>query len=225
MRREDIAGQVFGRYTAVSYAGNRRWLCRCACGTEEIIWTSDLKSGKTKSCGCYRREHLSELRTIDLVGKVFGKLTVVDHAGSTNYRKSRWLCRCSCGNMTTVASPNLTNEGTISCGCARRDGIVYRTVEARAITAVYDARRRSRKAMTGGSFTPLQIERLKVLQRGKCACCHVKLGSNFHRDHITPLALGGSNDIHNIQLLCSPCNLSKGAKDPLDWAKLHGRLI
>ena len=29
-------------------------------------------------------------------------------------------------------------------------------------------------------------------------------------DHIVPLSRGGSNDDDNIQLLCLPCNLSKG---------------
>lgn len=31
-------------------------LCRCSCGTEKLIMTSNLELGKTKSCGCLARE-------------------------------------------------------------------------------------------------------------------------------------------------------------------------
>lgn len=40
-----------------------------------------------------------------------------------------------------------------------------------------------------------------------------------------PLARGGGNGIGNIQLLCPPCNLRKGSKDPIKWAQKNGRLL
>ena len=42
----------------------------------------------------------------------------------------------------------------------------------------------------------------------KCAKCGVV--KDLHIDHIVPLALDGSNDLDNLQLLCKTCNLSKG---------------
>lgn len=58
-RRRDVAGQVFGRLTAISDAGvvgKRRWLCRCECGVECVVPLDYLTSGKTRSCGCLKRE-------------------------------------------------------------------------------------------------------------------------------------------------------------------------
>jgi 5-methylcytosine-specific restriction endonuclease McrA len=40
-----------------------------------------------------------------------------------------------------------------------------------------------------------------------------------------PLKAGGTNDILNIQLLCKPCNLSKGAKHPIDFMQQRGFLL
>ena len=55
----DIAGQKFGRLTALRFshkklAGNRAhyWICVCDCGTEIVIRKCQLISGRTRSCGC-----------------------------------------------------------------------------------------------------------------------------------------------------------------------------
>ena len=76
-----------------------------------------MKSGKTKSCGCYRRE----LATKDLTGKVFGRLTVIEPAGKSNDNHIIWKCECSCGNLCEVNSHLLLSGGTRSCGCLKRE--------------------------------------------------------------------------------------------------------
>lgn len=93
------------------------------------------------------------------------------------------------------------------------------------ISLAYAHRRRARMLQSGGSFTPAQIRDLHKKQKGKCAICRDKLKRNFHRDHIVPLARGGSNLIHNIQLLCKACNLRKNAKDPIDFMQSEGYLL
>lgn len=39
-------------------------------------------------------------------------------------------------------------------------------------------------------------------------------------DHVVPVALGGSFHLHNLQLLCKPCNLAKGAT-VVDYRPFH----
>jgi hypothetical protein len=54
--------------------------------------------------------------------------------------------------------------------------------------------------------------------RGMCATCNtdltglVSVSSVEHYDHIVSLAEGGINDVTNLQLLCSACNLKKGRR-------------
>lgn len=86
-------------------------------------------------------------------------------------------------------------------------------------------KRRARKLGAEGYFTEQDIAQLKQQQRGRCAYCRVRLGDDFHRDHIISLAKGGSNWPSNIQLLCQPCNNRKHAKDPIVFAKEIGRLL
>lgn len=53
----DRTGHVFGRWTALSrISGQRKWLCKCECGTVKTVSTSHLRQGKSKSCGCLDRE-------------------------------------------------------------------------------------------------------------------------------------------------------------------------
>jgi hypothetical protein len=54
---------------------------------------------------------------INLIGHRFGRLTVVELAGSTPAGVALWRCRCDCGNVTTVNGQNLRRENTRSCGC------------------------------------------------------------------------------------------------------------
>lgn len=54
----NLMGQRFGRLVVISPASGKYtcWKCRCDCGLERIILTQLLVSGKTKSCGCLRKE-------------------------------------------------------------------------------------------------------------------------------------------------------------------------
>jgi hypothetical protein len=54
----------------------------------------------------------------DLTGEKFGKLTVLERAGS-KHGHMIWLCRCECGNTTKVYRGELTKGKTKSCGCAQ----------------------------------------------------------------------------------------------------------
>lgn len=90
-------------------------------------------------------------------------------------------------------------------------------------------RRRALKMAAEGTHTRQDIDKLFLLQKGKCASCTIKLiksGKNiYHVDHIMPLTKGGGDGPDNLQLLCPGCNIKKNAKDPLDWAKENGKLL
>lgn len=63
--------------------------------------------------------------------------------------------------------------------------------------------------------------RLVVLDRDgwRCATCRAPLarypgdaGRQAHVDHVTPRALGGTNDLANLRARCGPCNTADGAR-------------
>lgn len=84
---------------------------------------------------------------------------------------------------------------------------------------------RAQKRANGGMLSKGLSAKLFKLQRGKCPCCKQPLGTNYHLDHIVPIALGGSNIDDNIQLLRQRCNNQKHAKDPLLFMQSRGFLL
>lgn len=130
MRIIDLTDQQFGRLT-VLYKTDKRcghnvvWHCKCSCGNEVDVDGGALRQGKTKSCGCLRKEKASELgkRTgghtpiKDITNQKFGRLTALDF----NPEQRKWKCKCDCGKEVYVRYGDLQSGNTSSCGCLRKE--------------------------------------------------------------------------------------------------------
>lgn len=139
----NLVGEKYGRLTVVAEGprkGNSRtWICKCDCGEEKTVRQSDLRSGKTLSCGCLAKEKQSEsgIRLneakrndrkprLNLVGKVFGKLTVLEYDKEYTLNKNEmgkiyWKCQCSCGNIVWAETKHLNAGKVKSCGCLQKE--------------------------------------------------------------------------------------------------------
>ena len=100
----DLTGKKFGRLTVIERAENKKegrvcWKCKCDCGNETIVTGKNLRSGHTTSCGCLKIERCKR-RLIDLTGKRFGRLTVIERAENDKSGNPFWKCKCDCGNET-----------------------------------------------------------------------------------------------------------------------------
>ena len=55
----------------------------------------------------------------NLIGNIYGRLTVIAEAEQLPGKSASWLCRCECGNIVTVMGNNLRRGHTKSCGCLK----------------------------------------------------------------------------------------------------------
>lgn len=123
-KKIDLIGQVYGRLTVLEDVGRRGsfvlWRCQCSCGNIVDVVSGQLRSGKTKSCGCLSQESRSKTHYKDLTGQKFGRLTVLEDVGRT-HSMVVWRCLCECGNIVDVISNNLRKGNTQSCGCYNKE--------------------------------------------------------------------------------------------------------
>jgi 5-methylcytosine-specific restriction endonuclease McrA len=83
----------------------------------------------------------------------------------------------------------------------------------------------ARRKNAPGKYSLKDIEEIFAAQRGKCAYCRKKLKSNYHVDHITSIAKGGTNYRRNLQILCRSCNSAKRDLDPIEHMQQRGMLL
>lgn len=57
---------------------------------------------------------------IDMIGKKYGRLTVVEFDRLQNH-KTYWKCVCDCGLVVVLPGNSLRSGNTSSCGCLRRE--------------------------------------------------------------------------------------------------------
>lgn len=62
---------------------HRAWLCLCDCGNTVVVRGYQLTSGKKTHCGCQTKSNI-----IDMIGKQFGRLTVIESAGIDKYNNA-----------------------------------------------------------------------------------------------------------------------------------------
>lgn len=73
------------------------------------------------------------MRPIDLAGKRFGRLTVIErdyeYQKALNSKNIYWKCKCDCGNEKSIKGSHLSEGMIRSCGCLRDEELHARTRE------------------------------------------------------------------------------------------------
>ncbi len=118
----------------------------------------------------------------DLTRRTFGRLTVLECVPELEQQgdKSKWRCRCECGNETVVDITSLGNGATRSCGClliemaGRRS---RRYVGGKYVSGLYWSSIRSgaKVRCIEFSLTITEIDELWAKQSGRCALTGLEL--------------------------------------------------
>jgi len=120
----DLTGKKFGKLKVVKLvpksSRHTYYLCKCDCGEVKEVRGTHLTSGNVKSCGCYRVSSAVERNSgvfVNLLGKKYGRWTVIGREKNDKWRRTIWLCRCTCGTEKAVPGTELKRGTSTSCGC------------------------------------------------------------------------------------------------------------
>ena len=126
----DRTGQTFGRlYTLFPVKDKKdnrtKWLCLCECKNLVVVDGTSLAKNITRSCGCLNKDnlyHRHDKEREEMIGKRFGKLTVLSFEGVRN-EKAVFKCRCDCDKEIVVRGIALKSGNTTSCGCSKKESM------------------------------------------------------------------------------------------------------
>jgi hypothetical protein len=238
-----VVGAKFGRLTVMeklksTVDGKVRWQCTCECGGTAVTYTHSLRSGRTQSCGCIRRE--VNAKVIEdrhgLVGQRFGRLTVVekDPVQSRKHKKQYWMTKCDCGGNTCTTTADLRSGHTQSCGCLRNERAAEaarKTHSGPKLEAGVSGFNRYRKAYKYGAKIrelawEIGSDDLRALSQQECYYCGsepqtIWQGSAINTDTIAhgEFVANGIDRVDsgkgytpdNVVACCKNCNRAKNA--------------
>ena len=125
----NLKGKRYGRLIVIEMTNKRQngsvvWKCQCDCGNICEVVAPSLRAGRTKSCGCLKKESDKKPKgnVKNELGNKYGHLTVISRQGSNQRGQALWECECDCPAHThiIVTGDNLRRGHTQSCGCERR---------------------------------------------------------------------------------------------------------
>lgn len=78
------------------------------------------------------------MRAVEMIGRRFGRLVVVEKAGVDRWKHLTWQVICDCGETLITLGESLRNGNTTSCGCLRLEQV--RIAVSKAHTTHGDSR-------------------------------------------------------------------------------------
>lgn len=213
-RFKNLVGQRFGRLTVISKQESVKkqvtWLCKCDCGNQKIVKAGQLRTNRTKSCGCYRKEVAKKVASIlnfkDLTGKRFSRLQVLNRHGSTKHGQASWECLCDCGVIKIINSQALISKFTTSCGCYHKEIMIEVGKSGRMYYDIASAPKQIVRSVKLFLQTPKWANKDKIKEIYK------NRPKGFDVDHIIPLQgkfVSGLHVENNLQYLTVKENRSK----------------
>lgn len=209
----DLKGKRFGKLTAIktAYIDNvRGWLCKCDCGNEIVVPTTQLNAGYIKTCGCRKQDTENEL-----IGNIYGNLTVVSFNSRDKNGRVFMNCKCICGNTKVVSVKNL-QRGTSNCGCLMKKigkRKAYGEASKNRIISSYKC-----NAKTKGLDFSLTNAQMEELFKGNCYYCGCEPSKVFHpKNSYGEYVYNGIDrkdsskgyTTNNVVSCCSSCNYLK----------------
>ena len=119
-----MVGKKFNRLYVESFHSKDekcviRFNCVCDCGTKVVAKSFELRSGRTKSCGCHLEDKVKVTRF--KVGQQIERFTILEELNKNSKGRYYYKCLCSCGKEFKTSALSIYYHKTQSCGCLKSE--------------------------------------------------------------------------------------------------------
>lgn len=169
-KRKDLTGKIFGKWSVINFShaekGNSFWNCKCKCGDNYVVHSSQLIHGRSTQC------KKCSTGFQDLTGKTFGSWKVIELYGYNDTKHYLWLCECVCGSVKKHTSQSLKDGRSIRCRkCNARRKYVGDLSSSIVTRIKYGAKTRSLEFELDINY----LWELFIHQNEKCALTGLKI--------------------------------------------------
>ncbi len=227
----DLTRQRFGKLTVTGSYHRRNpsgtdeifWTCKCDCGGTKDVRGFSLRCGDTTSCGCVQLETVRAIRGRNILGVVFGRLTVMERIPAKCGKRNThfYTCMCACGKSTTVQRSHLVSGATRSCGCLQKE--MNRLGGLPRDNAGFNAilRQIKKSARNRGYSLELSEDMIFILVTSDCYYCGLspnrQVAETQHMYEPSKLKWNGIDRVDslrdytldNVVACCTQCNYAK----------------
>jgi hypothetical protein len=224
---QSMIGKKFGYGTIIAYTGKRtigkktkraydEFELLCDCGSKYKTTEQHLLGGLTNSCGCLRRQNLSNVR--------FGKLIVISfhghHITSGGRSKVLWNCKCDCGNTTVVSADSLRIGDTSSCGCGIKS-FHCTSGNTKSLQRYYThLKYGADKRKIEFNITKEDLESLLIRQNNKCSLSNLEISLSDGTASVDRIDNNKGYIVNNIQFIYRPINYMKNTLSNNEFLRL-----
>jgi hypothetical protein len=173
-------------------------------------------------------------KLVNLEGKRFGALFVMDII--TNRKKGYvyWKCRCDCGKEIDARGSSLISGGIRSCGCLQKKRAWESNSLPPKLASLRSLYRKYKKSASDRKYSfNLDIEYFKKLTSSNCYYCGIepyRINNNRTKRENEHYVYNGIDridnsigyEIENCVPCCRECNVSKGERTTeefINWIK------
>ena len=166
-------------------------------------------------------------KVIELTGKRFGRLIVIERSYPNRFKHPVWLCKCDCGNDKIVPGYNLRTGRTKSCGCFGKE---RRALATRLDYGLSCMRRTIKQyknsAKRRGISWNLTEDQFKEITQKVCSYCGAKPNNrtkdkesfgDYIYNGIDRIDNNKGYSVNNIVPCCKSCNSTKGVASQKDF--------
>jgi hypothetical protein len=172
-------------------------------------------------------------KKINLLGKTFGRLTVIGESAIKKHYRPTWVCSCECGVIKDVSSNALLNNLTNSCGCLHRE-VVSRLFSKPAGESAFNSILRDyrRHAKERNLCFNLTKDQFKHITQQSCIYCGIDPSrerqvrtSKFTYNGVDRLDNTIGYTLENSVPSCYICNAAKSNLSEKEFNEWINRLV